>query len=145
MLKYFLTGFLAVTAFSLPGKAATPAFDGFHQTALVQGRDGQFYGTSSNGGAKLKGYVFRMDPTGAVTVLASFNGANGDTPQAALIQAKDGNFYGTTRLGGPNDDGTIFKVSPTGVLTRLTSFNGKNGKNGVNGHGPNGNGKNGAH
>jgi len=57
-----------------------------------------------------------------LTTLVSFNGANGNSPQAALIQASDGNFYGTTTYGGPHGGGTVFQVTPAGVLTTLVAF-----------------------
>jgi uncharacterized repeat protein (TIGR03803 family) len=70
--------------------------------ALIQATDGNFYGTTRVGGdpACYCGTVFRMTPTGTVTVLHTFtgyfNGTDGAEPSAALIQATDGNFYGTT-------------------------------------------------
>ncbi len=63
-----------------------------------------------------------MTPAGRLTTLVSFNGANGNSPQAPLIQASDGNFYGTTTYGGPDGGGTVFRVTPDGVLTTLVAF-----------------------
>jgi len=68
------------------------------------------------------GTVFKMSPTGTLTTLVSFNGANGNSPQAPLIQASDGNFYGTTTYDGPNGGGTVFQVTTNGVLTTLAAF-----------------------
>jgi uncharacterized repeat protein (TIGR03803 family) len=68
------------------------------------------------------GTVFKMTPGGVLTTLVSFNGANGNSPQAPLIQGSDGNFYGTTTYGGPGGAGTVFQVTPAGVLTTLVSF-----------------------
>ena len=97
-------------------------------TGLVLGRDGNFYGTTAVGGASNDGTVFKMTPAGAVTILASFNGANGIEPYGgSLIQAGDGNFYGTTYIGGSIGYGTVFKVTPAGALTTLVSFDGTNG------------------
>ena len=94
-------------------------------SGLVQGSDGNFYGTTAGGGAGGSlggGTVFKMTPAGALTTLVSFNGANGNSPQAPLIQGSDGNFYGTTTYGGPGGAGTVFQVTPAGVLTTLVSF-----------------------
>src|ERR1043166_4930767 len=72
------------------------------EAALVQGSDGNFYGTTVLGGAHLKGTVFKIDATGSLTTLHSFSGSPGDgaIPFAGLVQGTDGNFYGTTAYGG---------------------------------------------
>ena len=102
------------------------AANGSHcASGLVQGSDGNFYGTTAGGGAGGSlggGTVFKMTPAGALTTLVSFNGANGNSSQAPLIQGSDGNFYGTTTYGGPGGAGTVFQVTPAGVLTTLVSF-----------------------
>ena len=94
--------------------------------ALIQGSDGNFYGTTWDGGANNDGTVFKITPAGVETVLYSFSGAHGDgaSPNASLIQGSDGNFYGTTTRGGANGDGTVFRITPAGVETVLFSFSG---------------------
>jgi len=91
---------------------------------LIQGTDGNFYGTTSGGftGGVDDGTVFKMTPAGKVTTLHSFDGTDGASPWAGLIQGTDGNFYGTTRNGGLQGYGTVFKITPTGTLTTLYSF-----------------------
>ena len=69
------------------------------EAGLVQGSDGNFYGTTYNGGTN-GGYgtVFKISPNGALTSLYSFTGGNdGGYPDAGLVQGSDGNFYGTTQ------------------------------------------------
>src|SRR5262249_5342993 len=92
---------------------------------LIQGTDGNFYGTTFGGGASALGTVFKMTLSGDVTVLHSFAGgiADGAQPMAAVIQASDGNFYGGTHSGGMNY-GTLFRMTPGGSLTVLYSFTG---------------------
>jgi uncharacterized repeat protein (TIGR03803 family) len=98
--------------------------------ALVQGTDGNFYGTTSGGGASNSGTVFKITPSGALTTLYSFDGTTAASPRAALVQGIDGNFYGTTISGGsdwcghgqPGFCGTIFKITPQGTLTLLYTF-----------------------
>ncbi len=111
-------------------------YDGASPTgALVQGADGNLYGTTYGGGANPRvGTVFRITPAGALTTLYSFcaltNCADGQQPYAGLVRGSDGNFYGTTLEGGANTGcslgsgscGTVFKITPGGALTTLYSF-----------------------
>jgi uncharacterized repeat protein (TIGR03803 family) len=94
---------------------------------LVQGSDGNFYGTtlSSTGPT---GIVFKITPTGSFTVLHTMNGTtDGESPYAGLVQATDGNFYGVNSGGGSNGVGTIFKISPKGSYSVLYNFDGTTG------------------
>ena len=103
--------------------------------ALVQGNDGNFYGTTQAGGFNINGTVFRITPAGALTTLHIFctSGgfcADGSMPIAGMVQATDGNFYGTTGGGGTDyPGGTIFKITPAGTLTVLHYFQGAEGIN----------------
>jgi len=97
--------------------------DGAYPLAgLVQGTDGNFYGTTYNGGTTGNGTVFEITSTGVLTNLYSFSGPDGANPQAELVQGTDGNFYGTTGDGGIQGIGTVFKITPTRMLTTLYSF-----------------------
>ena len=103
---------------------------------LVQGTDGNFYGTTVTGsGNSYNGAVFKVTPAGKLTMLYRFcsqtNCVDGSFPYAGLVQATDGNFYGTTEQGGANNNdsscfdsgcGTVFKITSTGKLTTLYSF-----------------------
>jgi len=106
-----------------------PPYDG-----LVQGTDGNFYGTTYQGGAYGNyGTVFKITPAGALLTLYSFCGqldcTDGYNPEAGLVQGADGNFYGTTYSGGKlgTGVGTIFKITPAGALTTLYVFQGAGG------------------
>jgi uncharacterized repeat protein (TIGR03803 family) len=92
--------------------------------ALIQGSDGNFYGTTLYGGPYSNGTVFKLTPTGTETVLHFFSGASGDgaVPATSVLQASDGNFYGTTYVGGTTSAGTVFEVTPGGTETVLYSF-----------------------
>lgn len=89
--------------------------------------NGNFYGTTSNGGVhQTGGTVFQLTSGGELTTLHSFcsqpHCADGEYPYASLAQGSDGNFYGTTSGSSPNTEGTIFRITPSGVLTTLYSF-----------------------
>ena len=94
---------------------------------LAQGRDGNLYGTMFGGGTSNGGTVFKVTPSGTVTTLHNFAGADGAYPFGGLTLGTDGNFYGTTTQGGTNNMGTIFQITPSGVLTTLHSFTGSDG------------------
>ena len=93
---------------------------------LVLGTDGNFYGTTSYGGAHDSGTVFKIAPGGTLTTLYAFCAqakcSDGAYSEAGLVQATSGNFYGTTAGGGTSGYGTVFKITPSGTLTTLHSF-----------------------
>src|SRR5262249_46146172 len=92
---------------------------------LVQGNDGNFYGTTYEGGPLNQGVIFSISPSGVYKVLYTFNDVSGHFdgyhPTAGLTLGNDGNFYGVTSAGGNNNAGTIFQVTPAGVETMLYS------------------------
>jgi uncharacterized repeat protein (TIGR03803 family) len=96
-------------------------------SALSLGVDGNFYGTTQNGGTVGLGTAFKITPGGGFTVLHSFDGTDGSSPDAGLVLGSDGNFYGTTYGGGNSEAGTVFKITPAGALTTLHSFAGTDG------------------
>jgi uncharacterized repeat protein (TIGR03803 family) len=100
--------------------------------AMIQGTNGNFYGTTTSGGGKNgSGTVFQITPAGTLTTLHTFtNGNDGGSPTAALVQGADGSFYGAAQTGGTNDNGTIFKISTSGVFSTLYLF--KGGVDGAN-------------
>ncbi len=110
--------------------------------SLVQGTDGNFYGTTADGGADPTnvGTAFKMTPTGALTTLYSFcsqaDCTDGKVLTAGLVLGTSGKFYGTTYYGGvPSSTclgfygcGTVFEITPAGKLTTLHSFVGTDGE-----------------
>jgi uncharacterized repeat protein (TIGR03803 family) len=88
----------------------------YPRAGLIQGTDGNFYGTTYQGGATGAGAVFRVTPAGAYTTLLSFDGFDdGANPVTPLVQGLDGSLYGTTGTGGPGGRGTVFRLSLTGA------------------------------
>jgi uncharacterized repeat protein (TIGR03803 family) len=138
--------FILATAVALPAQTFTNLLnfngtDGSNPNSMpfVQGRDGDFYGTTSYGGIHDGcglgyygcGTVFKISASGQLTTLYSFcaqaNCTDGVSPVAGLVQGADGNFYGTTISGGANcvsmgGCGTLFKITPKGKLTTLYNF-----------------------
>jgi uncharacterized repeat protein (TIGR03803 family) len=101
------------------------------QVGPIQASDGNFYGTTANGGANGKGAIFQVTPQGQETVLHSFTGgSDGGQPLSGLIEASDGNLYGSTTEGGTISEacifgcGTVFRISLSGDFTILHSFAG---------------------
>ena len=61
--------------------------------ALTQGNDGNFYGTTYEGGISNAGAIFKITPTGSLTTLHTFtNGTDGGHSYAALIQGTERQF-----------------------------------------------------
>ncbi|MGA9471298.1 MAG: choice-of-anchor tandem repeat GloVer-containing protein [Terriglobales bacterium] len=98
---------------------------------LVQGNDGDFYGTTYGGGTtNNNGTVFKISSTGAYTLLYSFTFGNPSSanpydarhPVAGLTLGTDGNLYGVGEHGGTADHGAIFEITPTGTETVLHNF-----------------------
>src|SRR5215831_13242345 len=92
--------------------------------SLVQGPDGNFYGTTPDGGPLRTGTIFRVTPTGVLTILAS----DQVNPAAGLIVGNDGLIYGMTSAGGPSGFGTAFKMTTSGTLTTFALLDGVNGR-----------------
>src|ERR1019366_4203300 len=107
---------------------------------LVQGTDGNFYGTTVGGGLSC-GTVYKITSGGSLTTLYSFScgGSDGSTPYAGLVQGSDGDFYGTTYFAGLVDGGnygfgTVFKITSGGSLNTLYTFSdGNDGGNPIAG------------
>jgi uncharacterized repeat protein (TIGR03803 family) len=110
-----------------PPDGATPL------AGVVTGSDGNFYGTTTSGGADGFGTVFRLilPTTGTAATSGSFStiysftsGTDGSDPQATLVAGTDGELYGTTVAGGASGHGTVFRITLTGSLDVLYSFTG---------------------
>ncbi|HSS44360.1 MAG TPA: choice-of-anchor tandem repeat GloVer-containing protein, partial [Thermoanaerobaculia bacterium] len=127
---------VAVCLFATAAKAQTYNVLVFFNSAglspearLIQGTDGNLYGTIPYSRANGYGTIFKIDINGTtLTTLHSFAYSDGAYPWGGLIQGSDGKLYGTTLQGGASGKGTIFKIDTNGsTLTTLHSFDGSDG------------------
>jgi uncharacterized repeat protein (TIGR03803 family) len=81
--------------------------------SLVQGPDGNFYGTTVSGGLYKDGTIFRVSSQGVFKLLYTF--PQGITPAPGLMLATDGNFYGATYY-------YAYQITRSGVFTELSSL-----------------------
>jgi len=105
--------------------------DGLYpDSPLIQGADGQLYGTTTGGGGAgctvygdACGTIYKMTLKGEITTLYMFclqaGCLDGQSPYGAFIQTSDGSFYGTD-AGGPG--GEIYQLTPSGTLNVLHTF-----------------------
>jgi uncharacterized repeat protein (TIGR03803 family) len=95
---------------------------------LVQGNDGNFYGATREGGNSSRcgggcGTVFKITPSGTLTILYNFTGApDGAYPDTGVTVGTDGNLYGVTSVGGKFNDGALYQVTPAGTETIIYNF-----------------------
>ncbi len=81
------------------------------KSGLIQGKDGNLYGTTGGGGSYFSngGTIFQLTLAGKLTTLYSFCPqfpcTDGMNPQGTLYQTSDGTLYGTTMSGGPSNEG----------------------------------------
>ncbi|HVM60721.1 MAG TPA: choice-of-anchor tandem repeat GloVer-containing protein [Verrucomicrobiae bacterium] len=99
--------------------------DGSFPGHLIQGTDGNFYGTTSSGGTNDHGTIFKITSQGTLTTIYQFSSTSGIGSDLSLELG--GLFYGTSLTGGTNHQGSIFTVTTAGTLTTLYQFSGTNG------------------
>lgn len=108
----------------------TGGTDGSLPNALVQGKDGNFYGSTFCGPespANLfngNGTIFKVTAAGALTTLYSFtNGPDGANP-GNVVEGADGNLYGIADAGTTR---TVFKLTKAGQRTTVYNLQATNG------------------
>ena len=121
---------------SIPTDGAQP------YAGLVQGTNGNFYGTASQAGSNNYGSIYKMTSAGGFAEMYGFSllhlqqssrnltNTDGANPGVGLVQGTNGNFYGAAPAGGSNGYGAVFEITAAGAFTRLYSFT--NGADGAN-------------
>ncbi len=101
--------------------------DGSTPENLVEGNDGNFYGTTFFGGFEYmagknnfgNGTIFQVSPQGEISTIYVFSGDNDGQHPSTLIKGIDGNFYGIARCGVNSYGAAVFRITPTGNLTTI--------------------------
>ena len=107
------------------GYVSSTVYDGNRPIGiLVQDNDGNFYGTTYQGGKFNEGTVFKITPAGTYTLLYNFGSVTGDGlfPIAALTVGTDGNLYGAASKGGKAGYGALYEITTAGKEKLLYSF-----------------------
>ena len=110
----------------------TGGSDGANPVArVIFGPNGSLYGTTLEGGVG-SGTVFNLRPfptfcktvicSWMETVLFSFHGDDGASPDGDLVFDQARNLYGTTSSGGHFGDGVVYQVTPSGVESVVHLF-----------------------
>lgn len=107
-----------------------PCTQGAGPTGLVQGSDGNFYGSTSVAANSYGGYggtIFSMTPKGKMKVLYTFcslaNCEDGDFSFYPPVLGNDGNLYGVTYTGGTQGGGVLWSLNPSsGTYQVLFNF-----------------------
>lgn len=94
--------------------------------APIQGRDGNFYGATIDGGTQGGGVLYELTLGGKYSVLYNFcyDGTNcrNNAYPTGLVQDDLGNFFGTTAWAGSYNSGSVFELSPSHRLSILHQF-----------------------
>jgi uncharacterized repeat protein (TIGR03803 family) len=106
-------------------------FDGTNDSGpstIIQGTDGNLYGTREGGGTYGVGAIFKLSlPSCPTNRLMLTTVATNFSENPVIMQGNDGMLYGTSDYDGAFGLGTIFRSTLSGSVTTLVSFNGTNG------------------
>lgn len=122
--------FCALTAMASQAQTLTTLADfngtnGSGPRGIIQGFDGNFYGTTLEGGTQNWGTAFKMTPAGVLTTLHNFCSEVGCTdggwPEGRQTEASNGDLYGPTDQGGTGG-GVIYRITRAGEFSVFYNF-----------------------
>lgn len=89
----------------------------FPASGVIQGKDGQFYGTTSLGGPTgSNGTIYKVTSAGVITDLHQINVTTDGAP-SSILQATDVNLYGVGINGGVANQGSLYKLTSANTFT----------------------------
>jgi uncharacterized repeat protein (TIGR03803 family) len=94
-------------------------------STLIADSDGNFYGTTEQGGKRGGGTVFKISNDGMETLIHQFGRRrDGEAPQSGVAMDGMGNLYGVTSAGGIYGCGSLYQVAPDMTESVLLAFGG---------------------
>ena len=79
---------------------------------VILDSSGNLFGTTVGGGDNGQGTVYEIaNGSSAITVLASFNSADGAFPFGGVTLDGSGDLFGTTAYGGDSGQGTVYEIA----------------------------------
>jgi uncharacterized repeat protein (TIGR03803 family) len=106
--------------------------DGIMPSAgLLLATDGNYYGSTAEGGTYDDGTIFNTSTGGSYAQLYSFNNSANllqMSPLSPPVQDTNGTLYGATEFGGTSNDGTVYSLSMgLAAFVNAPLFSGKQG------------------
>jgi uncharacterized repeat protein (TIGR03803 family) len=91
---------------------------------FIQAADGNFYGTTSNGGTGTLhlGTALEVDAASYTTTLLHNFGQDSGLPWNGLTQGSDGNFYGAVPVSTLSGSGSAYELTAGGIYTELAGL-----------------------
>ena len=115
-------------------------------TGLTADGQGNFYGTTTQGGPNNGGVVYKLAVDGTFSVIHAFllggegGDVNGTNPESALVANGTDGFLGTTESGGTSGYGTVYRIGSDGTFAKIHDFTFSDGASPIAGLVPDGTG-----
>src|SRR5262249_54026538 len=88
--------------------------------SIAVSANGSLYTTSTSGGVRNMGTIYKISPAGELKVGFEFDGReHGASPQGGVMNGRDGYIYGTADTGGHFGAGTLFRLAYEGTTPEV--------------------------